>query len=334
MAKVSMNYKKMGIPVPVIARGINPHEVMRQSMFTLDGPVMTDKVALAGNHRLVMLDPAGGLPAFIPLSGYRDMATFTAVLSNLDLGHTWTNSYEPPVPAGSTVEATGDVLTAQTTYFTTTLSSTGYIKQGDEAARAMTADDCELVWEEGYDTLGSDAEHPILIYLTPDDQPGNEDTVIPERIEWLFNRIFVVRAGTEFAEMPILDPVLDHESLDAAHDSCIRLNKGRISNLCILDLADDTDLETYVFNTKAGETASLFVKEVTDANTGATEVKVALAPASFGTTGANPGDYTGPFSGWVEVKLPSVVINDAYIKQTTDVNGVKHANVMIDITCC
>lgn len=60
--KVSLTAKTMGISAPVIARGVNPHEAIRQSALTLDGPALDTALEA---HDLVIADAApNGIPAF------------------------------------------------------------------------------------------------------------------------------------------------------------------------------------------------------------------------------------------------------------------------------
>lgn len=404
MAYSTLVYKNMNLPTPIVSRGINPHEAIRQSMFTLCGPVMSTDPALAGNHRLVLLDPTGGSPAFSPISGYKDMAEFVDFLTNLDQGHDYgdvdDSSEDTPEP-GSKQEATEGEQTSQKAALealSDNLSPKVMILDG-ETVRPVNMTDSEDPHADWYyvldTTKNGTVEDPILFVLNDGQKQVATDTVpetqqaalnakiealtpvlpkildgdtvrdaviddatasnndwyyklvlgthtgtsedpvefdlVPEpaddtaerlqrRFDWLFNRLFVIRTGSEFAEMPFLDPVLNDEVTDAAHDTCVRLHKGRISNLCVLELADDADLETYVNGFKPGETACLYF--IAEENK---PTRAALAPASFSDTA---------FDGWTKVELNSIVVNDARIKVTADVNGTKHRNVLLDITCC
>ena len=59
---ISLTAKTMGISTPIIARGVNPHEPIRQSALTLDGPAI-DTPMFA--HELVLVDAApNGVPGF------------------------------------------------------------------------------------------------------------------------------------------------------------------------------------------------------------------------------------------------------------------------------
>lgn len=325
MEDVTLRLNRMGIPVPVIARGINPHAVLRESMFTLCGPVITEEPSLAGNHRLVMLDPTGGMPAFRPLSGYKDMTELTDMLTKLDPGHTWTNSYTPttdPEPKDA-----GDAAAAQLTWFQTNEASNPMIKYGEEDAKAMTEDDTNYLWTgdaSAWDTaLGGG--NPIIADMTPGTTDNSAD-VLTERIDWLFNRMFVVREGSEFAEMALLDAAAEYDALDAAHDTCCRFHKGVITNLLVREMGEGADaitdeaaLNGYVYDVKEGECACIYI------NSNGT--KVLIAPFTFGEAG-------GPLAGYTRIALPSVVINNAKVKTLTDRDGVQHAFVSIDITCC
>lgn len=57
-----LSLKKMGIDNFVVARGVNPHVNIRQSAFTLDGPIIKARSAYA--HEIVLSDHAAGMPAF------------------------------------------------------------------------------------------------------------------------------------------------------------------------------------------------------------------------------------------------------------------------------
>ncbi len=402
MAYSTLVYKNMNLPTPIVSRGVNPHEAIRQSMFTLCGPVMSTDPALAGNHRLVLLDPTGGYPAFSPISGYKDMAEFIDFLTNLDQGHKYGDEDDPQ--PGDPQVADLDVQGSQKLALenlTDTLSEKVWIQDGATLRQIMMTDPAEPL-PDGQDhadwyyvldlTTAGTQEAPFTFVLNVDAKdPATEEvagtqestlaaliaerTVLPMvkavdgtvnpaviddatssnndwyyvldftdkdgtaehpveyvpapdtsaeklqvRIDWLFNRLFVIRTGSEFAEMPFLDQVLNDEVIDAAQDTCIRLHKGRISNLCVLELADDADLETYVNGFKPGEAACLYF--IAEENK---PTRAALAPASFSDTA---------FDGWTKVELDSIVVNDARIKVTADVNGVKHRNVLLDITCC
>lgn len=323
MEEVTLRFNKMGIPVPEVARGINPHAVLRESMFTLCGPVLTEEPSLAGNHRLVILDPTGGMPAFKPLTGYADMASLIDMLDRLDPGHTWNNSYTPttdpqPKPAG-------DAAAAQLSWFQTNEASNPTIKYGDDDAKAMTEADTNNLWAgdaAAWDTaLGGG--NPITADMT-EGTVDNSATVLAERIGWLFNRIFIIREGSEFAEMALIDAAAEYDALDAAHDTCCRLHKGVINNIFVREISEGADAVTdeaalrgYTDAVKEGECACIFVN--------ADGTKVLLAPASFGST---------VLAGYSKTELPSVVVNNATVKVLTDRDGVQHAYVSIDITCC
>ena len=325
--QVLMPYKRMGIPVPIVGRGINAHEAIRESVFTLDGPVMADRAELASNHKFVMLDPAGGCPAFSPLEGHESMDDLITFLSNLDPKHTWTTTHEssPAEPAEKKpLDPTTDaeLITAQETYINT---NTGVQIMDGTTKRDATAEDAQykLILPDPFVSV----EASIIQFEMTDPVPATDNAaeVLEERLTWLANRIFLIRCGTEFVEMQYIDPVLGEETMDAAHDMCVRLRKCRISNLCVLELADDTKIQEAVDNTVPAEG-------------GETMVKVAFAPASFGhipeDTGSDDDNpYDGPFSSWTKVACPAVTVNKAYPKRTTDARGVSHVNVMLDITC-
>ena len=335
---VIMPYKRMGIPVPIVGRGLNPHEAIRESVFTLDGPVMADRAELASNHKFVMLDPAGGCPAFSPLEGHESMDDLITFLSNLDPKHTWTTTHEssPAEPAEKKpLDPTTDaeLITAQETYIST---NTGVQIMDGTTKRDATAADAQykLILPDPFVSV----EASIIQFEMTDPVPATDNAaeVLEERLTWLANRIFLIRCGTEFVEMQYIDPVLGEETMDAAHDMCVRLRKCRISNLCVLELADDTKIQEAVDNTVPGECCCFFFNEATEG--GETMVKVAFAPASFGhipeDTGSDDDNpYDGPFSSWTKVACPAVTVNKAYPKRTTDARGVSHVNVMLDITC-
>lgn len=73
---ISLTAKTMGISTPIIARGVNPHEPIRQSALTLDGPAI-DTPMIA--HELVLVDAApNGVPGFSHLptiAGISDYAS-------------------------------------------------------------------------------------------------------------------------------------------------------------------------------------------------------------------------------------------------------------------
>lgn len=72
--KVSLTVKSMGIPTPIIARGVNPHESIRQSALTLDGPAIDE--AIRAND-LVMVDAApNGIPGFTKLPAVAEVVQF------------------------------------------------------------------------------------------------------------------------------------------------------------------------------------------------------------------------------------------------------------------
>lgn len=74
--KVVLDSKSMGIPTPVIARGINPHEAMRQSALALDGPAL-DSVIRA--NMLVLVDAApNGIPGFRTVPAAGDVVAYAA----------------------------------------------------------------------------------------------------------------------------------------------------------------------------------------------------------------------------------------------------------------
>lgn len=81
--KVSLTVKSMGIPTPIIARGVNPHESIRQSALTLDGPAIDE--AIRAND-LVMVDAApNGIPGFMKLPAVSELSQF-AEERGVDLG--------------------------------------------------------------------------------------------------------------------------------------------------------------------------------------------------------------------------------------------------------
>lgn len=351
MANVSLSYKKMGIPVPIIARGVNPHESIRQSMFTLEGPVLANDEEFAGNHRLVMLDPMGGMPAFAPLAGYETMEKLITALKEMCPTYEWTVTPEPPTTQTILKEAETAVADAQLTYLTNlpegktvtiTVPDLGGESQspakGDHAVTSETdAEQKALLAKYEWDqTVPAQDDDPYDSHFLASasivedtvDLPGNADAQLTEIIDAMRNRLFVIRAGKEFAEMPMIDPVIttEYEGIDAADDTCVRLHKGRIANLCVLDLTDDPELKTYADHLVEGECACLFFS--LDGS------KVDLAPASFGTTGETEGDYTGPFSGWIKVVLPNIVVNSATVKISVGKDSVKHTGIYLDITCC
>lgn len=72
-----MEVKKMGIKVPQVARGINPHENIRQSALTLDGPAISNAVYA---HDIVIADAINNGPGFNHLpSGANLAGTGTAL---------------------------------------------------------------------------------------------------------------------------------------------------------------------------------------------------------------------------------------------------------------
>lgn len=416
MEKVTMKLNRMGIPVPEIARGVNPHETIRESMLTLEGPVVTDDVALAGNHRLVILNPVGGAPAFYPLAGhattdpeetgadgliafldsvcpghtyennpagpstetepvsedpssaktnwfealpkdkqiYNPVAAATVQISSANLNYKWEMSedgstnwvdFDPATYADAyslrLAENTGALIDepasqAKTEWFDA-LSVITEITSAAGTSAPITSADLNYAWEMSSDGTEWVDFNPATYtneslriktqtVIVPG--PDNAEASLTERFNWLFDRLFIVRAGSEFAEMPIVDPVMyeEYEGLDAANDTCVRLHKGIISNLAVLGLTNNPNLATYVYNVKPGECAAIFVSE------DGTEVE--LAPASFGHTPTDASDtYTGPFSGWTKIALPSVVVNKAEVK-TRVTEKSSETYVCIDITCC
>lgn len=354
MEKVTMKLNRMGIPVPEIARGVNPHETIRESMLTLEGPVVTDDVALAGNHRLVILNPVGGAPAFYPLAGHATDPEETgadgliAFLDSVCPGHTYTNNPAAEIPAHPE-EAEAAQQNVQTTWCgsqTEGWSLSIYPDRDNPSGDTITVNAANAATEAKdawYMRSSSDPEDPWVLFSATYDSgtmivakkviaavpaTDNAEASLTERFNWLFDRLFIVRAGSEFAEMPIVDPVMyeEYEGLDAANDTCVRLHKGIISNLAVLGLTNDPNLATYVYNVKPGECAAIFVSE------DGTEVE--LAPASFGHTPTDLSDtYIGPFSGWTKIALPSVVVNKAEVK-TRVTEKSSETYVCIDITCC
>lgn len=72
---ITLTAKNMGISTPIIARGVNPHEAIRQSALTLDGPALD---APAWAHDIVIVDATpNGTPGFyhIPVTGYQAYAS-------------------------------------------------------------------------------------------------------------------------------------------------------------------------------------------------------------------------------------------------------------------
>jgi len=437
MTQVSLSYKKMGIPVPEIARGVNPHESIRQSMFTLEGPVVANDEELAGNHRLVVLDPMGGMPAFVPLAGHGSVDKLITDLKAMCPTHEWTvvpaepttetilveetdntvisrktdyltglaaedktvtltvpESTNTSLPGGDYIfpimetvlndETDSGIVTKNTAYLTNlpegktvtltvpdstntslpagtyvfpiadpeatytaallaqyrwdvTVADTDPYEDGnffgtanvttDSVVSPETATKAALIARYQWDQT-VDAEDPYgdgkffgtaNVVSDEIEVSGNAGEQLEEILTFMANRLFVIRAGKEFAEMTLIDPVIatEYEGIDAADDTCCRLHKGRISNLCILDLADDPELNTYAYNVKEGECACIFVSE--DAS------RVAIAPASFATD---------PFSTWMKVVLPNIIVNCASVKNTAGKDGITHANIYLDITCC
>lgn len=103
--KVSLTAKTMGISTPIIARGVNPHEAIRQSALTLDGPAMNTALR---SHDIVLVDAMpNGIPGFSALpkndtemtayatqrgfDGVTDLETFVAKFASR-LGIVWFGS--------------------------------------------------------------------------------------------------------------------------------------------------------------------------------------------------------------------------------------------------
>lgn len=337
---VKLSLRKMGIPVPEIARGVNPHEVIRQSMFTLEGPVFGGE---GKNHSIVLLDQAGGMPCFMDLSGAKDMEALVELLDAAAPGHTWETSSEPTEKTVLKEAAEGEndnVIAAVTLYtdgndkdpsdpeyiapdsnfkLTVTVPSVDTNPFGTDTveitkATAATADEYKYVIQlsenfptEATGTYGTDQV----------EEPADTEAVLEERLTYLADRLYVVRAGAEYSEMTLLSALSDYDALDAAHDTCCKLEKGRVTNLCVLPLLDNAHIQEYAEAVIQGEPACLFVKS--------DGTRVTLAPASFADT---------VFTGWTKVVFSSIVVNDVVIKESVDKDGVKHRNLFIDITCC
>lgn len=74
--KVSLTAKTMGISTPIIARGVNPHESIRQSALTLDGPAMN--VALRSSDLVLVDAMPNGIPGFSALPQANEIETYAS----------------------------------------------------------------------------------------------------------------------------------------------------------------------------------------------------------------------------------------------------------------